>query len=74
MYYEDDIITNKKRLVFEVGDRLFFNAINKFATVIEVPSGSCTSTYRIQTDDGWIFSASRTTIFRDAEVVLSVVK
>lgn len=74
MYYEDDMITNKKIMCFEVGDRLFFNSLNKFATIIKVPSGSCISTYRIQADDGCIFSASRTTILRDAEVVVNVIR
>ena len=66
MRYEVDMRTGAStRIVFEVGDRLYFHPANEFGEIKKIEDGI----HHLLMDDGAFLTVGRTALLRDAEYV-----
>ena len=66
MRYEVDMQTGEStRIVFEVGDRLYFKSADEFGDIMKIEDNE----YHLLMDDGVFLITGRTALVRDAEVI-----
>ena len=66
MRYEVDMQTGEStRIVFEVGDRLYFKSADESGEIMKIEDNE----YHLLMDDGVFLITGRTALVRDAEVI-----